>query len=73
MAKLNQHRECVQAILTKHGNYKPKQGEVERELIFDTERDHYQIIHVSWDGLRRVHHSIMHFDIKSGKSGFSKT
>ncbi|MGV0027830.1 element excision factor XisI family protein [Phormidesmis priestleyi] len=67
MAKLDYYRECVQLILTKHGSYQPKHGEIDRELIFDTERDHYQILYVGWDGLKRVYHSIMHFDVKDEK------
>lgn len=67
VAKLEHYRQCVQTILTKHGSYKPKRGEVENELIFDTTRDRYQLMYVGWNGLRRVDHSVMHFDIKDGK------
>jgi muramidase (phage lysozyme) len=67
MARLDYYRECIQTILTKHGNFKSKQGNVENELIFDTIRDRYQLMRVGWNDLKRVYHSVMHFDIKDGK------
>jgi len=36
-------------------------------LILDTERDHYQLMHLGWNGLKRVYQSVMHFDIKNDK------
>ena len=35
--------------------------------ISDTERDHYQIVHVGWEGQNWVHICIIHVDIKGGK------
>lgn len=67
MANLAHYRQCVQAILTKHGSHQPRYGEIESELILDTERDHYQLMHLGWNGLRRVYQSVMHFDIKNDK------
>lgn len=67
MDKLDHYRQCVQALLKQHGSHQPRQDEVENELLFDTERDHYQWMRVGWNGLSRVYHSIIHFDIKDGK------
>ncbi|MEB3217988.1 MAG: XisI protein [Nostocales cyanobacterium 94392] len=67
MAKLEHYRQCIQKILTKHGSLKPKHKDVEKELIFDTTHDHYQLMYVGWNGLSRVYHSVMHFDIKDNK------
>lgn len=67
MANLEHYRQCIQTILTKHGGFKPKRGDVETELIFDTTHDHYQLMYVGWNELSRVYHSVMHFDIKDGK------
>ena len=41
--------------------------DVEVELVFDVEHDHYQLMHVGWKCLNRVHHTVPHFDIKDGK------
>jgi XisI protein len=67
MDKLNHYRHCIQAILTKHGKHKSKREDVEIELIFDTTHDHYQLMYIGWNGLTRVYHSTMHFDIKDSK------
>jgi hypothetical protein len=67
MDKLDHYRQCIQAVLTKHGSYKTLQDDVESELIFDTARDHYQLMKVGWNGLSRVYRTVIHFDIKDGK------
>ena len=35
--------------------------------IFDTERNHYQIVHVGWENKQRVYGCSMHIDIKDEK------
>ena len=67
MVNLDHYRQCIQTILTKHAGFKPKRGDVETELISDTIYDHYQLMYVGWNGLSRVYHSVIHFDIKDGK------
>lgn len=67
MAKLEEYRERVKQILTKYSQYKPSYGEVEIELIFDIERDHYQIMSVGWNHQKRVYGTMMHLDIKNEK------
>lgn len=67
MANLEYYRQCIQTILSKHGSFKPKRGDVDIELIFDPIHDHYQLMYVGWNGLNRVYHSVMHFDIKDDK------
>lgn len=61
------YRNLVQALLTQHAQSKPAYGDIEAELIFDTERDRYQIVHMGWHHQRRIHHAIMHIDIRDGK------
>jgi hypothetical protein len=67
MANLDHYRQCIQTILNTHGQFKPDHEEIENELIFDTIHDHYQLMYVGWNGLKRVYYSIIHFDIKDGK------
>ncbi|MFN9617084.1 MAG: element excision factor XisI family protein [Dolichospermum sp.] len=45
MDKLTQYRQIVQEILKEYGEAQPTYGNIEVETIFDTERDHYQIVH----------------------------
>ncbi|NMG11364.1 XisI protein [Brasilonema sp. UFV-L1] len=67
MEKLARYRQLVQQMLAEYGKQKPAYGDITVETIFDTERDHYQIVHVGWEGQNWVHSCIIHIDIKNGK------
>lgn len=67
MAKLDQYRKYIQELLTKYASYKPSQEDVEEQLIFDTVRDHYQILDIGWDGYDRIYNCVIHLDIKGDK------
>jgi hypothetical protein len=67
MDKLNQYRNFVQQLIEEYANYRPVHGDVEVETIFDTKRDHYQLIYVGWDDEQRIHGCSLHIDIKDGK------
>ncbi|MGD1905471.1 MAG: XisI protein [Leptolyngbyaceae cyanobacterium] len=67
MDKLERYRACIQALLEQYGQVKAQNEAVENELVFDTVRDHYQLMRVGWNGLSRVYHTVLHFDIKEGK------
>jgi hypothetical protein len=67
MEKLAKYRKIIQQILQNYSQQKPDNGNIEVENIFDTERDHYQIVHVGWEGQDWIHSCIIHIDIKNGK------
>ena len=67
MDKLDRYREIVQAVIQEYASYKPSHGQIETEAIVDREHDHYEVMHVGWDGDRRVHGSVVHIDIIDGK------
>ncbi|HAJ61489.1 MAG TPA: XisI protein [Cyanobacteria bacterium UBA8543] len=67
MEKLARYRQLVQQMLLEYSKHKPSHGDIEVETIFDTERDHYQIVHVGWNQDRWVHSCIIHIDIKGEK------
>lgn len=67
MAKLDEYRLKVKQLLVKYAQYKSSYGNVEVEQIFDTERDHYQIISIGWNNQKRVYGPMMHLDIKNEK------
>ena len=66
MAKVEQYRQYVQSLLTKYAE-NTSHSNVEVQLIFDPERDHYQWMNVGWRHLARIYRCIIHFDIKDGK------
>src|SRR4051794_30509345 len=67
MDKLDRYREIVRRIIEEYASYKPSHGQIETEAIIDPEKDHYEVMHVGWDGMRRVHGSVVHIDISDGK------
>lgn len=67
MATLDQYSEIVQKILQDYAAFSRDDQEVETELIFDTTRNHYQLVHIGWQGERRIYGCILHLDIKDGK------
>jgi vancomycin permeability regulator SanA len=67
MADLTQHREAVQKLLQDYAASSSDDSEVETELIFDTTRDHYQLVHIGWHNDRRIYGCILHLDIKAEK------
>jgi hypothetical protein len=67
MDKLTQYRTWVQQLLERYTQYRPAYGEVEVQTIFDTQRDHYQVVTVGWHDEQRIHGCSLHLDIKEGK------
>jgi hypothetical protein len=67
MDKINQYRQYIQDLLSRYASHDPSTDEVEVQLIFDTERDHYQWFNVGWQQLNRIYRCVMHFDIKDSK------
>jgi len=67
MDKLTQYRNYVQQLINEYAKYRPAYGDIEVETIFDTQRDHYQLINIGWNDEQRVHGCALHIDIKNGK------
>jgi XisI protein len=65
MEELN-YSEVVQRIL-KHHVENRLNSKTEVHLIFDTERDRYQLLHIGWEDLIRVFGCIIYVQIKDGK------
>ena len=67
MDKVETYRTYIKQLITEYGQYKPSYGEIEVELIFDTEHDHYQLVNVGWHDQRRILSCFLHLDIINGK------
>ncbi|MEB3343424.1 XisI protein [Okeania sp.] len=67
MDKLEKYRQLVREILTSHAEIANTNDTVKDELIFDTERDHYQLAYIGWRGDKRIFGAVMHLDIIDGK------
>ncbi len=67
MDKLNRYREILRHIVHEYGKHKPRNGQIEVEIVIDPERDHYEVQHIGWQGVRRILGSVIHLDIIDGK------
>lgn len=67
MEKIEKYRNLVQQILLEYSHNQPAYGEIEVETIFDTVRDHYQIVYLGWKQERWIHSCAIHIDIKGEK------
>ena len=66
MANVEEYRQAIQQVIERHARYQPAYGEVELQMIFDTERDHYQLVHAGWHNQRRKYGCLIHLDLKDG-------
>ncbi len=65
MARIEYYRQLVQDVLKSRVYSDP---DIEVQTIFDTNRDHYQIVNVGWQRkTHRVYGTVIHIDIKDSK------
>ncbi|MEW5856239.1 MAG: XisI protein [Cyanobacteriota bacterium] len=67
MEKLERYREYIRKLLTEQATVEDGNSDIECQLIFDTEHDHYQLLDVGWQGMKRIYNCFIHLDIKDGK------
>ena len=66
MEKLDRYRQYIKEVIARH-SIPSFYGDAEVQQIFDTERDHYQLVHTGWFELERLYCCIAHLDIKDGR------
>ncbi|MEH2318642.1 element excision factor XisI family protein [Nostoc sp.] len=54
---MEQYRQSIRQILTSHTTFESSNSEIESQLVFDTEHDHYQLLEVGWQGLKAIQFS----------------
>lgn len=67
MGSVEQYRQLIQELLEDYSTIDFNNPDLETEIIFDVERDRYQVVHVGWSHKRRVYGCVLHLDIKDGK------
>jgi hypothetical protein len=67
MDKLATYRQFIRQMLTEYAQPNSLVNDLKNQLIFDTEREHYQLADIGWDKGRRVFGVLIHIDIKDGK------
>jgi hypothetical protein len=67
MERIVQYRKLVRQLLNSHVVLVSGQSDIECQVVFDAEHDHYQLLDVGWNGLKRVYNCFIHIDIKDSK------
>ncbi|MGM3304380.1 XisI protein [Anabaena sp. WFMT] len=67
MERLEHYRQIIRQVLISHATFESGDSDIECQLVFDTENDHYQILDIGWEGMKRVYNCYIHLDIKDGK------
>jgi hypothetical protein len=70
MEKVNRYRQILKDVLTEftiQRRSNTPQTDVETQLLFDNQNDHYQVLRVGWRNRAQVFLVIFHFDIKNEK------
>ena len=67
MEKIEIYRTYIKKLLSDYASQTKPNDEFEAELIFDTERDHYQVVYTGWENRRSMYGCVLHLDIKNGK------
>jgi hypothetical protein len=67
MDRTERYRAIVIGVIEDYAQYIPSHGQIEVEPVIDRDHDHYEVMHVGWDGVRRVHGCVIHIDIRGGK------
>ena len=66
MEKTDCYQHYIKEVIARH-SIPSSYGETEVQQIFDTEHDHYQLVHAGWLELERMYGCIAHLDIKNGR------
>jgi XisI protein len=67
MDRLSDYRRIIRQVLAEYARCKPANGEIETELVVDAAEDHFELLHVGWDGAQRIHGPVIHIDLIGDK------
>jgi hypothetical protein len=60
-------RQLIETILIDYAKVPYSHGDFHLQTIFDRDGDHYLLLLVGWEGIRRVHGCLVHVDIINQK------
>ncbi len=68
MDKVVKYRQLIKDLLVNYASPNTDSNqELEEQLVFDAERDHYQLLSVGWQNKKRIYFCLLHLDIKNNK------
>jgi XisI protein len=60
-------RRLIRSILTEYARIPVSYGDIQLQTVFDEENDHYLLMIIGWNGVRREHGCLVHVDRIDGK------
>lgn len=68
MDSLNlEYRDVIEKILKDYAGFLGNDRQVQVELVFDRERDHYLLVETGWQNGYRIYGTLLHIDIIDNK------
>ena len=67
MEKLERYRNYIQELFSEYARLSPSDDEAETQIVFDTQRDHYQVVSTGWKNRISMYGCVLHLDIKGEK------
>ena len=67
MGEIEVYRKNIQEMIKRYAQERPLPENVEGQTVFDTERDHYQLVNVGWNKDKWIYGCVLHIDLKNGK------
>ena len=61
------YRRIIEQVLTEYAQTPYAYGDITRQTVFDRDGDHYLLMVVGRDGIRRVHGCLIHIDLVGEK------
>jgi hypothetical protein len=60
-------RQLIERILVDYARVPYSHGDARLQTVFDRAQDHYLLMIIGWEGVRRAHGCLVHVDIIDGK------
>ena len=67
MERLNFYQNCVRELVKRHSEPEVDDNVIQSQTLIDTENNHYQVLDIGWEGMKRVYHCFIHLDIQDDK------
>jgi len=67
VATTESDRQLIESIIREYARIPYSYGEIQIQTVFDREQDHYLLMLVGWEGIRREHGCLVQVDIIGGK------
>ncbi|MGO9462835.1 MAG: XisI protein [Isosphaeraceae bacterium] len=67
MVTAESDRQLIASIIREYARIPYSYGELQLQTVFDRDQDHYLLMVVGWEGIRREHGCLVHVDLVDGK------